>query len=171
MNVIDPSLFRSAMGLFATGVTVISYDAGGEPAGMTANAFMSVSLDPPLVLVSVRRQSRFNDHVRKDSHYGVNFLAEEQQDISGHCGGRPVDGLTVPFTYDQAAPLIAGSLTHIVARVVDVYEAGDHLLYIGHVEYVRLGQQRKPLVFFSGKYKQIPAHAPATGWNVNAECW
>ncbi len=171
MNAIDPKLFRSAMGLFATGVTVISYDAGGEPAGMTANAFMSVSLDPPLVLVSVRRQSRFNDHVGQGNCYGVNFLAEEQQDISGHCGGRPIDGFAVPFTHEQQAPLVAGSLTHIVARVVDVHEAGDHLLYVGHVEYLRLGQQRKPLVFFSGKYKQIPAHAPASGWSAAAECW
>jgi flavin reductase (DIM6/NTAB) family NADH-FMN oxidoreductase RutF len=171
MDAIDPKLFRAAMGLFATGVTVISYDAGDEPAGMTANAFMSVSLDPPLVLVSVRRQSRFNQHVKKDGYYGVNFLAEDQQDISGHCGGRAVDGLSVPFIHEQAAPLIAGSLTHIVARVIDIHQAGDHLLYVGQVEYLRLGQQRKPLVFFSGKYKQLPAHAPAAGWSATAECW
>ncbi|MES2257081.1 MAG: flavin reductase family protein [Pseudomonadota bacterium] len=168
---IDPKLFRSAMGLFATGVTVISHTCDGEPAGMTANAFMSVSMEPPLVLISVRRQSRFNQVMREGVCYGVNFLAEAQQDISAHFGGRWNDQLQVPFIDHDGTPLIGGSLAHIVARTCAVHEAGDHLLYVGRVEHLQLGQQRKPLVFFSGKYKQVDAHAPAFGWAVNDDCW
>jgi flavin reductase (DIM6/NTAB) family NADH-FMN oxidoreductase RutF len=168
---IDAKLFRSVMGLFATGVTVISYVADGQPAGMTANAFMSVSMEPPLVLVSVRKQSRFNDAVKAGVLYGVNFLAESQQALSAHFGGKRDEALRVPFIEKNGIPLLEGSLAHIVARTAAVHQAGDHLLYIGEIEYLQLGEQRKPLVFFSGKYKQVEAHAPAVGWTVNNDCW
>jgi len=168
---IDAKLFRSTMGLFATGVTIISYVADGEPAGMTANAFMSVSMDPPLILVSVRKQSRFNDTVRVGVRYGVNFLAESQQAVSAHFGGKRDETLSIPYVYCKETPLIQGSLAHIVARTTAIHEAGDHLLYIAQIEYLQLGEQRKPLVFFSGKYKQVEAHAPAAGWTVNSDCW
>jgi flavin reductase (DIM6/NTAB) family NADH-FMN oxidoreductase RutF len=159
------------MGLFATGVTVISYFAEGEPASMTANAFMSVSMEPPLVLISVRKQSRFNSAMQIGVCYGVSFLAESQQAISAHFGGRRDETLDVPYVIRRDTPLIDKSLAHIVARTAAIHEAGDHLLYVGHVEHLQLGEQRKPLVFFSGKYKQVEAHAPAAGWTVNADCW
>lgn len=168
---IDPALFRSAMGLFATGVTVITYIADGEPAGMTANAFMSVSMEPPLVLVSVRRQSRFNQAMALGTCYGVSFLADAQQAISAHFGGRRDEQLALPWVYHDGTPLIGGSLAHIVARTCAVHEAGDHLLYVARIEHLQLGQQRKPLVFFSGKYKQVDAHAPAFGWSASDDCW
>lgn len=168
---IDPALFRSTMGLFATGVTVISYVADGAAAAMTANAFMSVSMDPPLVLISVRKQSRFNEAMQTGVCYGVSFLAECQQPISAHFGGRKDEKLQVPFVYHGGTPLIGGSLAHIVARTTAIHEAGDHFLYLAQIEHLQLGEQRKPLVFFSGKYKQVEAHAPAAGWTVNADGW
>jgi len=171
MNMIEPRLFRSAMGLFATGVTVITYKAGDEDAAMTANAFMSVSMDPPLVLVSVRNQSRFNQAVRVGVPYGVSFLAESQQHLSAHFGGKRVEGMEMVFDHHGETPLIDGSLAQIVARTVAVHEAGDHLLYVGQIEHLQLGEQRKPLVFFSGKYKQVNAHAPTAGWHASDDCW
>ena len=80
----DPRLFRDVMGRFATGVAVVSFVRDGVPAGMTVNAFMSVSLSPPLVTVSVRRASSFNDHVGLGARYGVNILTEQQQHLGGH---------------------------------------------------------------------------------------
>ncbi len=148
------------MGLFATGVTVITFVADGEPAGMTANAFMSVSLDPPLVLVSVRATSRFNRWAGRDIRYGVNFLADAQRELSSHFGGRPVDGTAPAFRFHEGTPLLEGSLAHLVVRTVDVHPAGDHLLYIAEVEYVRFGEQRRPLIFYSGKYHQVLTHPP-----------
>ncbi|WP_250514642.1 flavin reductase family protein [Caballeronia sp. INDeC2] len=168
---IDAKLYRSVMGLFATGVTVISYVVEGKPVSMTANAFMSVSMEPPLVLISVRKQSRFNEAMKTGTCYGVSFLAESQQAISAHFGGRRDEKLNVPYLWRRETPLIDGSLAQIVARTTAIHEAGDHLLYVGHIEHLQLGEQRKPLVFFSGKYKQVEAHAPAAGWSVNADCW
>ncbi|MEN0107838.1 MAG: flavin reductase family protein [Pseudomonas sp.] len=168
---LDPKLLRSVMGQFATGVTVVTFVADGQPAGMTANAFMSVSLDPPLVLISIRNQSRFNEWVKKGVCYGINFLADSQRSLSAHFGGRPEADIELPFSFHQDTPLLDGSLVHLVARTVDIHPAGDHLLYIGEIEHVRLGAQRKPLLFFSGRYHQVHARAPSAEWRGCVECW
>ena len=85
----DAKSFRVLMGRFATGVTVVTYDCDGQPGGLTVNGFLSVSMRPPLVLVSVRSQSRFSGHMHIGSRYGVNLLAEKQQYLSAHFAGRP----------------------------------------------------------------------------------
>lgn len=162
----DAKLFRDVMGHFATGVTVVTYEHDGEVLGMTANAFMSVSLDPPLALISVRRKARFAAAVGDGDRFGVNFLLESQQALSNHFGGRPLSELASPFESAHGTPLIRGSLAQLVLRTVDVHEAGDHLLYIGRVEHMALGEERKPLVFYSGSYKQVNIHAaPSIFWS------
>ena len=105
-KILDKNLLRACMGLFATGVTVVTYLADGKPTGMTANAFVSVSLDPPLILISVRANSRFNEWVRHGVRYGINFLAESQRPISMHFGGSPNEGLEVLFISEQETPLL-----------------------------------------------------------------
>jgi flavin reductase (DIM6/NTAB) family NADH-FMN oxidoreductase RutF len=167
----DPKMLRSAMGLFATGVTVITYAVDGEPVGMTANAFMSVSLDPALVLVSVRKASRFNDAVRQGVRYGINVLAEDQRALSMHFGGRPNTDLELPFVTHDGTPLLDNSLLQMVARTVDVHPAGDHLLYIGELEYLHYGPSRRPLIFYSGQYQQVHAHRPMITANGCVEGW
>ena len=95
---IDPTEFRRTLGRFATGVTVVSaYDEGGNPRGLTANAFMSVSLDPPLVLVSLDNRSRTKPVLERAGRYGVSVLAEEQRALSDHFAGRPQEGLEIAF--------------------------------------------------------------------------
>jgi len=170
-QVLDPKLLRATMGMFATGVTVVTYRLDGEPAGMTANAFTSVSLEPALVLVSVRENSRFNQWVREGVRYGINFLAEDQRALSAHFGGRPHADLALPFCEHEGTPLIEGSLVQLVARTVDVHPAGDHLLYIRELEYIRWGTQRRPLVFYSGKYQQMHAHTPMVTAGGCVEGW
>jgi len=162
---IDPRLFRSTLGRFATGVTVITTAHGEHYHGMTANAFMSVSLDPPLVLVSIDRRARLNQHLDQGVRYGVNILAEKQQDLSRHFAGRPVDGLHIPLVYVDGTPLLEGCVAQIVARTVDVHPAGDHTLYIGHVEHLRWWE-RKPLLYFAGQYDQLGTNylSEATDW-------
>jgi len=162
----DPQQFRDVMGHFATGVTVVSYLADGQARGMTANAFMSVSLEPPLALVSVRRSARFATAVTEGTCFGVSFLLEHQQALSNHFGGRPVADLEPPFDAHDGTPLIRGSLARLVLRTVDVHPAGDHLLYIGRVEHLSLGEERKPLVFYSGAYKQVNIHTPEIMWST-----
>lgn len=159
---IDPAVFRAVMARFATGVTVITYRRCGAPAGMTANAFLSVSMAPSLVLVSVRRSSQFNQHMALGERYGVNFLADHQLALSRHFSGPPDASVQVPFTERLGTPLIDGSLAQVVARVVDIHGAGDHWLYIGEVEHVHGGSDAAPLIFYQGAY-QTPGAADRGG--------
>jgi flavin reductase (DIM6/NTAB) family NADH-FMN oxidoreductase RutF len=136
---------------------VVTVGHGDHPHGMTANAFMSNSLDPPLVLVSVDWRARMNQRLGMGVRYGVNILSEQQEAIGRHFAGRPASGLRTEFVWHRDTPLIEGCVAHVVARVVDVHLAGDHALYIGHVEYLNWWEKR-PLLFFSGQYEQLITH-------------
>lgn len=151
---VDAARFRSAMGKFATGVCVVSYLLEGAPAGLTVNAFMSVSLGPPLVLVSVRNQSRFLTCVTVGDRYAVNVLAHHQHLVSDHFGGRPTAAEPCAFQHRHSAPVIEDCLASIVARVVDLHPAGDHTLVIGQVEHLE-ERTAAPLVYFGGRYTRL----------------
>ena len=159
---IDPYLFRQVMGRFATGVAVVSFLRAGKPTGMTVNTFLSVSVDPPLVLISVRRTSSFVEHVRVGSRYGVNILSEQQRKLGPHFANRPEQDVEANFEDHEGMPLLDGSLGQVVARVVDIHPAGDHLLFIAEIEHLAYGPEAQPLIYFSGRYKQIHAHDPMT---------
>lgn len=163
---IDPQQFRRVMGRFATGVTVVSFLRAGQPAGMTVNTFLSVSLEPPLILISVRKASSFVDNVRIGSRYGISILSERQHHLGPHFSRRAKQPAEVAFEEHAGIPLIAGSLAQMVARVVDIHPAGDHLLFIAEIEHLAHGPEAQPLIFFSGRYKQIHAHDPAIEWSV-----
>lgn len=151
---IDPKAFRSAMGRFATGVTVITTRVGDQVHGMTANAFMSVSLEPPLVLISIGHQARMHDYLMEASRYGVSILAEHQQPLSDHFAGRAQPGLSPEFTEALGIPLIGGAMAHVVAEVVARYPAGDHTIFVGRV--LHLAQETKtPLVYHGGRYARL----------------
>jgi flavin reductase (DIM6/NTAB) family NADH-FMN oxidoreductase RutF len=153
---IDPMLFRTTMSCFITGVTVITTAAVDQVYGITANAFLSVSLDPPLVLVSVNKQGRMHQHLLDSGYYGVSILSEQQETLSRHFSGRPVDGLEPTFTWVQSVPLLTNAVAYIVAHVVEAHPAGDHTLFLGHVEYLA-HTGRSPLLFSRGNYGQIAA--------------
>jgi len=142
------------MGRFASGITVITTVVDGETVGMTANAFLSVSLEPPLVLVSVGKKAKMHEYLAKSGRYGISFLAEDQQAFSQQFAGRPQEGLQVPFIEKCGMPVLDGALAHIVATVVDAHPAGDHTLYIGQVEDLEY-YDGNPLLFFSGKYRDL----------------
>jgi flavin reductase (DIM6/NTAB) family NADH-FMN oxidoreductase RutF len=151
---VDRRQFRNALGRFASGVTVITTRHENHVHGMTANAFVSVSLDPPLVLVSVDNRAHMNRLLVEGQRYGVSVLAEDQQALSDHFAGRGPAGAGVAFADRDGVPLVPGGVAHLVARVVDVHTAGDHTLYIGLVEYLdwRDGQ---PLLFYAGSYQRL----------------
>jgi flavin reductase (DIM6/NTAB) family NADH-FMN oxidoreductase RutF len=169
---INPADLRTAMRRLAAGVAVVTFRCDdGEPAGMTVTSFLSVSLEPALVLVSVRKASRFTDYVQAGQHYGVNILSEGQQALSAHFGGRRDEALNVPFEYADGVPLIEGSLAQLTARVVDIHPAGDHLLYIAEIEHLHCGREAPPLVFYGGSYKQLHAHEPPVHWQSVGDGW
>ncbi|MBO9337281.1 MAG: flavin reductase family protein [Chloroflexus sp.] len=153
---IDSRLFRTTMGCFATGVTVITTVHENQIHGMTANAFLSVSLDPPLVLVSIGCHARMHGMLALGRRYGVSKLSEDQEYISRHFSGKTIPDFQPSFIWQSDTPLLANALAHIVARIIDVHPAGGHTLFIGLVEYLNYREGR-PLLFFRGQYGKMAA--------------
>lgn len=152
----DPAVaLRRTLGMFATGVTVITALKGEQVHGMTANAFMSVSLEPPLVLISVDRRTTMCSLLHEGMHYGVSVLCETQASLSDRFAGRTAD--TEPkFLVVKETPLVDGALAHFVARVERSYWGGDHSLFLGRVEYARQNAGT-PLLFHGGRYEKLGA--------------
>jgi flavin reductase (DIM6/NTAB) family NADH-FMN oxidoreductase RutF len=152
----DPAIaFRRTLGMFATGVTVITTRSGESVHGMTANAFTSVSLRPPLVLVSVDRRARLSHLLHEGVRFGVNVLDARQEALSDHFAGRAVEHAEEPrFELVHDTPLVEGALAHLVARVVRSYWGGDHSLFLGQVEYAHYGEG-EPLLFLGGRYERL----------------
>lgn len=151
---IDPREFRRTLGRFASGITVVTTKNEGEVYGMTANAFVSVSLDPPLVLVSLDNRAKMNSILPESKRYGVSILNNGQEHLSQHFAGRPKEGLDVPFEEKMGMPVLEGVLARLVCRVVDEHPAGDHTLYIGRVEYLDYSSGA-PLLFYTGGYRHL----------------
>jgi flavin reductase (DIM6/NTAB) family NADH-FMN oxidoreductase RutF len=151
----DPAVaFRRTLGMFATGVTVLTTRLGDTVHGMTANAFMSVSLRPPLVLVSIDRRARLSNLLHQGTRFGVNVLAARQAALSDHFARRAVETEEPSFELVHDTPLVEGALAHLVARVLRSYWGGDHSLFLGHVEFARYGQG-EPLLFHRGRYERL----------------
>lgn len=167
-KVVTDSL-RAAMRLFPTGVTVVTSGHGERAEGMTANAVISVSLDPPLFLVSVHKEARLNLRIKEEGYYAVSFLAADQEGLSRlfaspeRSSGLPaVNSLGGGYGV-VGAPLAAGSLATIECELETVYPGGDHELFLGRVVAVHEGDARKgPLVFHEGSYPALGS-APRPG--------
>jgi flavin reductase (DIM6/NTAB) family NADH-FMN oxidoreductase RutF len=145
--------FRDALGTFATGVTVVSTRAGERIHGMTANGFMSVSLDPALVVVSISSSARMCELLAQARRYGVSVLSREQEGVSHHFAGRPSER-EVDLVEADGMPLVADAMTHVVADVVDAHVAGDHTLFVGEVSHFA-HRPADPLIFHSGAYRSL----------------
>lgn len=130
---------------------------------MTASAFVSVSLTPPLILLSVDNRAVMSRVLPVTRYFGVSVLAEEQEALSDYFAGRPVHGLHIPFIERHDVPVIEGAVAHFAARVADVHPAGDHTLFIGHVEFFE-ARDGRPLLFHAGRYQRLKAepHQPGT---------
>lgn len=157
----DPAIaLRRTLGMFTTGVTVITTSAHDEVHGMTANAFMSASLNPPLVLISVDRRAKMCNLLHEGDRYGVSILGEHQTEMSDRFAGRAKEGVPEPaFEIVRDTPLVEGALAHFVARVDRTYYAGDHSLFLGHVEYAR-HNEGAPLLYHGGQYERLGKAAP-----------
>jgi flavin reductase (DIM6/NTAB) family NADH-FMN oxidoreductase RutF len=155
----DPAIaFRRTLGMFATGVTVLTVRTGETVHGMTANAFTSVSLRPPLVLVSIDRRARMNNLMHEGTRFAVSVLEATQARLSDHFAGRDDAGQEPRFELVHDSPLVEGALAHLVCRVVRSYWGGDHSLFLGQVEYARYGEG-EPLLFHGGRYERIVGNA------------
>ena len=153
--------FRKAVGSFATGVTVITVDYEGQVQGITANAFASVSLDPPLVLVCVDHRARTHSHLHAKKRFGINVLAENQQTISEYYARAAQDhghaereaGARFDRT-EHGTPVLNGALAYLECRLHTAHDAGDHTIFIAEVEEV-LVCEGDPLLYHRGEYRKI----------------
>jgi flavin reductase (DIM6/NTAB) family NADH-FMN oxidoreductase RutF len=150
----DTRQFRNALGRFASGVTVVTTCFQGQTHGMTANAFTSVSLSPPLVLVSLDNRSNMHRLLPETGRYGISVLNENQIDLSNHFAGRIIEGLHLRFFDRLGLPVLEDAVAWFIVEVIDAHPAGDHTLYIGKVEHFDFRDGR-PLLFHAGKYQQI----------------
>lgn len=149
--------FRDVLGLFATGVTVVTSMSNGEPVGMTCQSFSSVSLNPPLVLFCPSRTSRAWPLMHRAGHFCVNILSDGQQELSDVMatkGSEKFDGVSWSLS-KTGAPLLDGVAGYVDCTVQAVHEAGDHYVVIGRVQDLGHGDApagSRPLLFHRGRY-------------------
>ncbi|WP_411843005.1 flavin reductase family protein [Salinicoccus sp. HZC-1] len=146
--------FRNAMGRFATGVTVITVNEGGETHGMTANAFMSVSLDPKLVLISIDNRATMLEKMKGAESFGISLLTEEQKYLSMHFAKQKIYEGEIKFDVIDEVRVLRNSLAALICKSYQQIPAGDHTLILGEVEEI-LFDDGDPLTFFKGQYGGI----------------
>jgi flavin reductase (DIM6/NTAB) family NADH-FMN oxidoreductase RutF len=153
---IDQAEFRTAMGHFVSGVTVVTTRSGREPVGLTVSAFCSLSLDPPLVLVCIEKSVRSHDAIREAGVFAVNILSSHQEQLSRRFASSTDDkfeGVGLREGFDEV-PLLEGALTIVQCRVRDELEGGDHTIFVGEVTEVEIGQG-EPLLYYRGGYREL----------------
>jgi flavin reductase (DIM6/NTAB) family NADH-FMN oxidoreductase RutF len=151
---VTPDLMRAAMGRFATGVTVVTGLADGEPVGFACQSFASVSLDPPLVLFCADHRGRTWPQIQASGRFTVNVLGEDQGDLCNRFGssrGRRFDELD--WTLSRwGTPSLPGVLMRVHAEVEAAHVAGDHDIVIGRVRELETPRDDRPLLFFRGTF-------------------
>ena len=157
MRMNDEKAFRQCLGKFATGVTVVTCtDEGGNPCGITANSFSSVSLEPPLILWNIAKVSNCLDAYMNAEHFAINVLSSEQQALSSHFARSDHAVFNdVEYTLsDDGAPLLPDTLAVFECRTHQIHDCGDHYIVIGEVTEFR-SEGIDPLLFFGGSYCSI----------------
>lgn len=151
----DPKQLRSVFGKFATGVTVVTFERGGEVLGMTVNSFSSVSLDPPMVLFCPALNCRFAAEAEIGTPFTISILAHDQKDVCLHFAGRPsLD--CAPWSDDASSPpVVEGSIAFLKCELEALHPHGDHYVAIGKVHDFGISSHEAPLMFYSGGYPNL----------------
>lgn len=154
----DPRTLRDALGCFATGVTVVTcLDDAGEPVGLTANSFTSVSLDPPLLLVCVAKAAASSGPMAKAEHFAVSVLQNKQQPASITFSTRVEDrfGSTEWAMGEHGVPILGQSLAVFECARHAVHDGGDHWILLGEVKKATFDPSLDPLLYFRGRYRRL----------------
>jgi 3-hydroxy-9,10-secoandrosta-1,3,5(10)-triene-9,17-dione monooxygenase reductase component len=156
---IEAAHFRSVLGHYATGVTIITAEHDGKPYGLAANSFTSVSLDPPLVSFCAAHTSSTWPHIKAAGHFCVNILGAHQEELCRLFAMSGADKFA-GVGYSQAAtgaPVIADVIGFLDCMIEAEHEAGDHVIVVGRVHDLDINQEGKPLLFFRGGYGRFDA--------------
>jgi flavin reductase (DIM6/NTAB) family NADH-FMN oxidoreductase RutF/pimeloyl-ACP methyl ester carboxylesterase len=155
----EPRVLRDALGCFGTGVTIVTtMDRAGEPIGLTANSFTSVSLDPPLILFSLSRRSANLGTFTAAGRFAVNVLHIGQQPLANRFAqrdGSRFAGVDWSIRSENGSPILGGALASFDCHNHAVHEGGDHLMFLGQVHHAWFEPHRDPLVYFRGKYRRL----------------
>lgn len=154
---VDKDTFFKVMGSFAAGVTVVTTtDPDGQPCGLTATAFSSVSLNPPLALVCIDKGAASHAAFAAADAFGVNFLAVDQVDVSARFAKAGADkfGETNWHKGELGVPLIDGTIGFAECKVAHAYDGGDHTIFVGQIE-VAEASEGEPLAYFRGAYRKV----------------
>src|SRR5690625_33205 len=150
----EDRLFRDAMGRFANEIRIVTMDDEGKDRGMTVNAFMSISLEPKLIAISIDHTASMYDKLKKADAFGVSVLKDNQQDYSMiFARQKEADG-PIPFEYLDGVPVIENSLAALSCKVYKKVEAGDHTIILGEVTELKI-ESGEPVIFYGGKYRNL----------------
>lgn len=151
--------FRQVMGNFATGITVVTtVDKNRKPYGLTVNSFTSVSLDPLLVLVCLDNKLTGLQAFADSKRFGVSLLSEAQEDLSRMFAQKDSERPAgVYFEGTLGMPLLRNSIAIMECNTIAMHPAGDHTIFVGHVEHAEVLEAGKPLLYFRGKYQTLNA--------------
>jgi 3-hydroxy-9,10-secoandrosta-1,3,5(10)-triene-9,17-dione monooxygenase reductase component len=157
LHPVGPERFRSVMGHFATGVTVVTAASPDGPVGMTANAVCSLSLDPVLLLVCFDETARTLQVVRRTERFGVNVLDAGQRHLARLFASKEPEHAKfaeVPHSVENGIPVIDGALAWVGCRLERLIPGGDHTIGIGAVEAAEAAEhEREPLLWYRGAYR------------------
>lgn len=154
----DAREIRHVMGHFATGVTIVTTkDKAGVPTGITANAFSSLSLDPPMVLVCIDKKANCYDCFEDSRVFAVNLLGEHQEHLANRFATKGIEKFQdTPWRMSgREIPLLDETIGHIECAVSHACDGGDHTIYLGKVLHAQAAGDR-PLLFFKGRYQRLP---------------
>lgn len=158
VNKIDGRTFRNTMGLFATGVTVVAVECGGEVYGMTANALTSVSLEPLLVLVCIQKTAHLMSYLEQAGSFSINILSEDRADLSRFFANMWSEAEPPSFSFFPwiGGPRLEGAIGAVACQTTQIIEGGDHWIVLGRV--IGLYQAENPanpLLYYRGQYRQL----------------
>jgi flavin reductase (DIM6/NTAB) family NADH-FMN oxidoreductase RutF len=161
---VDAAQMRQTLGRFTTGVTVVTTARGADIHAMTANAFTSVSLEPPLVLVSIDRRTRMHALLPDTRRFGVSVLGSDQERTAWHFAGHPLAQPGELFEWAADVPFVRGAIAHVACGLYAEHEAGDHTLYLGLVDHLD-SHPGDPLLFHGGTYSRLTLEQELSwGW-------
>lgn len=151
---------RAALGMFSTGVTIVTAESGGERIGATVSSFNSVSLDPPLVLFSIGRNAKAFAAWNSVERFAINVLDQSQRDLSSRFGRAQDDkwqGVEPVQGAASGAALLPGALAWFECETHQIHDGGDHIIIVGRVLALARhgGDDARPLVFFGGSYRNL----------------
>lgn len=151
-NTFESEKLRNVAGAFATGITVVTTEKeDGTVHGMTANSFLSVSLDPPLVAFSIRKEGSMMDYLAEGKSVGISILTEEQEAISNRFAGRDEPSIEDPFDkHPSGVSTIRNCMAWYTTEIQNMIPAGDHYIVLCEVKDLGRSENTKPLIYYSG---------------------